>query len=524
MIEHEVEESTDEQIKKLFVEVYGDRDLFLADFLKELDKVDEIEADMLSRQPRMAHPMGPNAHDGAQDIGGELGFEEGRRAGLSNDESIENVLDSIAARSMAEKTRYLKIFHKNTKDKSLWNVGIAHPRLKKDNSLKLIPINLSGKETTQQFTKLKSDFHQGRRHTTAAVCTVIPFAGLGDRVKERLLECFDVVLRKLLQNENNDDNESEASSEEEDGDLRPSEDYPQYSQSLNMNTLKSCRLCDFQTRDEYELKTHMEGHPKCSDCEMRLVDGRELLIHREANHTRFQCSVCNHEVPLTERVSHMRMHDTNELYNRLITDHAKKTSSSKGWSLFLREKKALLRQVDPKLSHQLATSQVSALWKDLSKAEKKMWNLRAVQEQTNADERLQEAGGERQEEIRRNVVEVLVEDQQQPAERLQAGGERQEEVRRNVVEDLVEDQQQPAERLHAVADGRGVEEGEEREGNNELRQPDLEDGLEERMLEEEERNEAAVALNELLGGVEIGLEDLIEESAASSSLQVICIS
>ena len=84
MIEHEVEESTDEQIKKLFVEVYGDRDLFLADFLKELDKVDEIEADMLSRQPRMAHPMGPNAHDGAQDIGGELGFEEGRRAGLSD--------------------------------------------------------------------------------------------------------------------------------------------------------------------------------------------------------------------------------------------------------------------------------------------------------------------------------------------------------------------------------------------------------------------------------------------------------
>ena len=105
-----------------------------------------------------------------------------------------------------------------------------------------------------------------------------------------------------------------------------------------------------------------------------------------------------------------------------------------------------------------------------------------------------------------------------------SGFKRQEEIRRNVVEVLVEDQQQPAERLHAVADGEGVEEGEEREGNNELRQPDLEDGLEERMLEEEERNEAAVALNELLGGVEIGLEDLIEESAASSSLQVICIS
>ena len=107
----------------------------------------------------------------------------------------------------------------------------------------------------------------------------------------------------------------------------------------------------------------------------------------------------------------------------------------------------------------------------------------------------------------------------------EAGGERQEETRRNVVDVLpVEDQQQPVERPHAVANGQGVEEGEEREGNNELEQPDLEDGLEEQMLEEEERNEAALALNELLGGVEIGLEYLVEESAASLSLQVICIS
>ena len=125
-----------------------------------------------------------------------------------------------------------------------------------------------------------------------------------------------------------------------------------------------------------------------------------------------------------------------------------------------------------------------------------MWNLRAVQEQTNVDDRSQEAGEERQEETRRNVVDVLP----------------------------VEDQQQPVKRLNAVTDGQGVEEGEEREGNNELEQPDLEDGLKEQMLEEEERNEAALALDEPLGSLEIGLEPLVEESAASSSLQVICIS
>ena len=191
MLELEVEESEDENIKKLFVEVFGDRDLFLEAFVKELDKTDEVEADMQSRQTRMGRLPSHTADGEDEEVG--LGLEEGRRMNLTNDESLDNVLSELEGRSMAETTRYLKIFTKNSKDKASWKVGIAHPRLKKDKSLTSILTNFTGQETTQQFTKLKSDIWQGRGYTCAAVCTLIPLTSLGDRVQRRLMELFDIA-------------------------------------------------------------------------------------------------------------------------------------------------------------------------------------------------------------------------------------------------------------------------------------------------------------------------------------------
>ena len=110
MLELEVEESEDENIKKLFVEVFGDRDLFLEAFVKELDKTDEVEADMQSRQTRMGRLPSHTADGEDEEVG--LGLEEGRRMNLTNDESLDNVLSELEGRSMAETTRYLKIFTK----------------------------------------------------------------------------------------------------------------------------------------------------------------------------------------------------------------------------------------------------------------------------------------------------------------------------------------------------------------------------------------------------------------------------
>ena len=204
------------------------------------------------------------------------------------------------------------------------------------------------------------------------------------------MELFDIVLKKLMEKQI----ESEES-EEEDGDLRASEDYPQYSQSLTQNTLKNCKMCVYQTRNEEELKSHMEEHPKCDRCEVRLANAEDLEKHIDSSHNHFMCNVCKKQVAITATVSHMKMHDTNEQYNRMISDKAKKTQQPKGWGLFLRTKKALLREVNPNLPHQLATSQVSTLWKELSKSEKKMWNVRAMQEQENEDGQVQVAAADR---------------------------------------------------------------------------------------------------------------------------------
>ena len=172
------------------------------------------------------------------------------------------------------------------------------------------------------------------------------------------------------------------------------------SQSLNQNTLKNCKLCVFQTRIEEELKIHMEDHPKCAECEIRVENHEELAKHIDHNHNHFQCKVCKQQVAITDTVSHMKMHQTNEQYNKTITDKARKIQP-KGWNLFLRTKKALLRQINPNLPHQLATSQVSTLWAELSKAEKKSWNVRALQEQENDGVQEQMAEVARLEEVAR---------------------------------------------------------------------------------------------------------------------------
>ena len=434
MLELEVEESDDENIKKLFVEVFGDRDLFLEAFEKELCKTDQVEAEMQSRQTRMGRLPSHTAAEEEEEVRGWVGLDQGRRMNLNNDESLENVLNHLDGSSTAETTKIVKIFTKNSKDKASWKVGIAHPRLKKDKTLTTIPVNFTGQETTQQFTKLKSDLWQGRQHTGAAVCTLIPIRSLGDRVQKRLIELFDIVLKKLLEKQV----ESEESEEEEDGDLRASEDYPQYSQSLNQNTLKNCKFCIFQTRNEEELSGHMEEHPKCDRCEVRLANEDDLEKHIDSSHNHFQCNVCKQKIPITATVDHMKMHNTNEQFNKMISDKTKKTQPPKGSTLFLRTKKALLREVNPNLSHQLATSQVSTMWKELSKSEKKMWNVRAVQEQENEDGQVADAERARLEEVARLEMVAAQEEVARLEEvaRVGAVARREEATRRELLEML----------------------------------------------------------------------------------------
>ena len=273
--------------------------------------------------------------------------------------------------------RYVKVFTKKSRDSAMWLIGVAHPRLDKDPSLNIIPIKLVGNQDTQQFTKMTARSWYGRKATIAAQCTVIPWSSFSDEVKESLRDRFQPLLDKgVTQAE-----DLEGGEDEEAGEIVQSQTYPQYGQSQNQNTLKSCSLCDFATRSEDGLKEHeKEEHPNCEECGQKMKNQVDLEAHIERMHVTFKCALCGKSVQVEESVAHMNMHNTQDSYRRVITEGSKK-SNMLGYYLFLKEKKAELRIVNPGIRHQMATSQISVMWKGLSKKQKNAYEVRAVQDQ-----------------------------------------------------------------------------------------------------------------------------------------------
>ena len=146
MIEKEVDESEDDVVKRLFVDVYKDRSSFINDFIKELDKTDEVERDMSSRRHHR-----PNR-------GLSIAEESVTRAELDNTEldtntSLLKLIDFFENKDLIETTKVFKVFTKNVKGEEHWRVGVAHTKIKKDPLLSNLSIRVQGSLDTQQFTK-----------------------------------------------------------------------------------------------------------------------------------------------------------------------------------------------------------------------------------------------------------------------------------------------------------------------------------------------------------------------------------
>lgn len=95
MIEREVEESKDETAKRMFVEVFGDREFFLESFLRELAKTDEVEKEM-GRQPMRLNRVMSNALD--DDF-------EPENLHLDNNQSLLNLLNFFQTKDLNVLTR-----------------------------------------------------------------------------------------------------------------------------------------------------------------------------------------------------------------------------------------------------------------------------------------------------------------------------------------------------------------------------------------------------------------------------------
>ena len=146
MIEKEVDESEDDVVKRLFVDVYKDRSSFINDFIKELDKTDEVERDMSSRRHHR-----PNR-------GLSIAEESVTRAELDNTEldtntSLLKLIDFFENKDLIETTKVFKVFTKNGQGEEHWTVGVAHAKIKKDPLLSNLSIRVQGSLDTQQFTK-----------------------------------------------------------------------------------------------------------------------------------------------------------------------------------------------------------------------------------------------------------------------------------------------------------------------------------------------------------------------------------
>ena len=95
MIVKEVDESKDKTAKRMFVEVFGDRETFLEAFLRELEKTDEVEKEM-GRQPMRLNRVMSNALD--DDF-------EPETLNLDNNDSILNLLNFFQTKDLNVLTR-----------------------------------------------------------------------------------------------------------------------------------------------------------------------------------------------------------------------------------------------------------------------------------------------------------------------------------------------------------------------------------------------------------------------------------
>ena len=95
MIEREVEESKDETAKRMFVEVFGDREFLLESFLRKLAKTYEVEKEM-GRQPMRLNRVMSNALD--DDF-------EPENLHLDNNQSLLNLLNFFQTKDLNVLTR-----------------------------------------------------------------------------------------------------------------------------------------------------------------------------------------------------------------------------------------------------------------------------------------------------------------------------------------------------------------------------------------------------------------------------------
>ena len=400
IVEKEVTESEDEVAKRLFVEAFHSREAYIESVMEEFDETDKLEKKM-SSGPSIKVPG--FIYDDDDDT-----LEENTGAPDTDfdfNNCVLEVSNIVEDMEQVEQSKYVKLFDKDGE----FSVGIHNTRIKalaKRNSTTLTPFpaNVRGypaevKSATKTFTKLTSTSSVGASNTSAGYCMLI-------NIKLLTSEARSQILTVLGRDDLNDDIvslEEEGDTLSEDGDLLPSQDFPNMFQSQTSDTLLHCTHCEYLSRSKVEFEQHMGVHPICSVCRKQFDNDSTLENHMIEKHPVINviCTKCSKEFSTeAELREHMKEHEIFTSFKKALDRNPKSTPKAKAkaaatpnqakkkktlncYLIFVEEHRGKMKQENPTMSANLITKKLSEAWKKLSDEEQNRYRVKAAQLKEN---------------------------------------------------------------------------------------------------------------------------------------------
>ena len=258
LLQRDVEELGEDNVTRLFIDAFTDRQSFLDMYVEELDKADKVIQEMsrsFGRKSSVVDEVETDFEDADNDI----------------DSKIDQLLDRFSDSNHLERTRFVKAFDEKDKTQVL---AVAHTKLEqydKTWSTLKFPKNLP-----TGFTKpFSRPYGTSNSKTIGATCKLFPLKKMNPNLQQRIRDLFP-GLRHV------------ADEDDETDEMPASQDFPAIQQALDLGTLKTCSICNFQTRQEEDLGNHMILHPTCAQCSKTFSNDKTLKILMSKVHETFR--------------------------------------------------------------------------------------------------------------------------------------------------------------------------------------------------------------------------------------------
>ena len=308
MLEEDVEETEDDQLKALWVEVFGDRQRFFNICVKELEKAEAVIEHHMDRTNVVERESITNDEDVHEEVNSVPETQE---------DKVKVILDLFKDKDLVTLTKYVKVFNQT----NCQVLAIAHAKVNAEfnkvfKKLQFKPDDDEEKHV-KPFTKPNGDQMSGKGSMVTTCCKIFHIKKFTQTFQESILNLFNM--------------EPVEASEEDSScaSLAASQDFPEHSQSRTGNTLKICNICKFQTRLSEEYENHMVGHPKCLQCGLHFEDEDCLRSHHDAFHATKRCEVCLKDVLGFKFKKHMNAHQIAKGYSKVVSQGKVKASKAK---------------------------------------------------------------------------------------------------------------------------------------------------------------------------------------------------